>query len=158
MAEGPDSQELGVVHFKAKIGCGSCVLRLGAMTRQGLGGLVSLAVSWTCVGVRAIYTGYRACIRSQFLQASTPGKTLWSLQTCAAYRLRVPGSAHLGLCIYYARDVLRTAGEIRHQPRTAVMFQLIHINSILMVLDTMLVSLQYAGFHDSADKSQAISL
>jgi hypothetical protein len=38
------------------------------------------------------------------------------------------------------------------------MFQLIHINSILMVLDTILVNLQYAGFHDSADKSQAISL
>jgi hypothetical protein len=54
MAEGPDSQELGVAHFESKISCGSCVLRLGATTRRGLGGLVSLAVRWTCVGVRAI--------------------------------------------------------------------------------------------------------
>ena len=53
-----------------------------------------------------------------------------------------------GLYIYYARDVLLIAGEIRRQPRTAVMLQLIYINSILMVLDAVLLGLQYAGYYE----------
>lgn len=53
-----------------------------------------------------------------------------------------------GLYIYYAKDVLTTLDEVRKRPRQAVMKQLIYINMILMVLDSILIGLQFAGFYE----------
>lgn len=53
-----------------------------------------------------------------------------------------------GLYIYYAKDILTTLDEVRKRPRRAVMKQLIYINVILMVLDSILIGLQFAGFYE----------
>jgi hypothetical protein len=56
-----------------------------------------------------------------------------------------------GLYIYHAKDVLDTLDtldEVRKQPRRAVMKQLIFINLILMIFDSVLIGLQFAGLYE----------
>ncbi|KAJ4379595.1 hypothetical protein N0V86_004776 [Didymella sp. IMI 355093] len=56
-----------------------------------------------------------------------------------------------GLYIYHAKDILDTLDtldEVRKQPRRAVMKQLIYINVMLMVFDSVLIGLQFAGLYE----------
>lgn len=53
-----------------------------------------------------------------------------------------------GLYIYHARDILTTIDEVRKRPRQAVMKQLIYINIVLLVLDSFLIGLQFAGLYE----------
>jgi hypothetical protein len=53
-----------------------------------------------------------------------------------------------GLYIYYATKILGPAFTIRGRPRKTVMTQLIYINIALIVLDIVIVSLQYAGLYE----------
>jgi hypothetical protein len=53
-----------------------------------------------------------------------------------------------GLYIYYATKILGPAFEMRGKNRKTMMMQLIYINFVLIVLDVVIVSLQYAGLYE----------